>query len=51
MGSAETIRVTLNEERVIVNKGPVVTEEVVVGKRRVDDTQHVSETIRGKRST
>ena len=46
MGSAETIRVPLSEERVIVNKVPVVTEEVVVGKRRVDDTQHVSETIR-----
>jgi uncharacterized protein (TIGR02271 family) len=46
MGSADTIRVPLSEERVIVNKVPVVTEEVVVGKRRVDDTQHVSETIR-----
>jgi uncharacterized protein (TIGR02271 family) len=51
MGSAETIRVPLSEERVIMNKVPVVAEEVVAGKRRVDDTQHVSETIRGKRST
>ena len=29
-----------------VNKVPVVTEEVVVGKRQVDDAQHISETVR-----
>jgi uncharacterized protein (TIGR02271 family) len=46
IGEAESIRVPLSEERVTVNKVPVVTEEVVVGKRQVEDTQHISETMR-----
>lgn len=46
MGAGESIRVPLSEERVTVNKVPVVTEEVVVGKREIEDTQHISETMR-----
>jgi len=36
----------VKEERVRVTKKPVVTEEVTVGKRKVQDTKHVSETVR-----
>lgn len=46
VGSDQTVKVPLSEERVVVTKVPVVTEEVVVGKRQVEDTQHVSETTR-----
>ena len=42
----ETIRVPLREEQVTVEKVPVVTEEISVGKRRVQETQHVSDTVR-----
>jgi uncharacterized protein (TIGR02271 family) len=42
----ETIRVPLTEERVEVSKKDVVTEEIVVGKRKVQDTEHVNETVR-----
>lgn len=42
----ETIRVPLTEERVDVTKKDVVSEEIVVGKRKVEDTEHVNETVR-----
>jgi uncharacterized protein (TIGR02271 family) len=42
----EKIRVPLTEEQVHVEKQPVVTEEVTVGKRRVQDTQRVGATVR-----
>lgn len=42
----ETIRVPLTEERVDVTKRDVVSEEIVVGKRKVQDTEHVNETVR-----
>lgn len=45
----ETIRVPLMREEVSVTKRPVVTEEAVIGKRTVTDTQHVSETTRSER--
>ena len=40
------IRVPLSEERVTVEKKPVVNEEVRVGKRQVQDTKHISDTVR-----
>lgn len=40
----ETIRIPLTEEKINVSKVAVVTEEVVVGKRNVEQTAHVSET-------
>ncbi len=46
IGEGGTIRVPLTEERVNVEKVPVVTEEVSVGKRAVQETQHVSDTVR-----
>jgi uncharacterized protein (TIGR02271 family) len=47
VGSGEKeIRVPLSEERVHVEKKPVVNEEVHVGKRQVQDTKRVSDTVR-----
>jgi uncharacterized protein (TIGR02271 family) len=42
----DTIRVPLTEERVEVTKTDVVAEEIVIGKRRVQDTEQVKETVR-----
>ncbi|TVP88626.1 MAG: YsnF/AvaK domain-containing protein [Alkalicoccus sp.] len=42
----ETINVPLKEEKVDVKKKPVVTEEVKVGKKKVEDTEQVSETVK-----
>lgn len=46
LGEGGTIRIPLAEERVTVEKVPVVTEEINVGKRTVQETQHVSDTLR-----
>jgi uncharacterized protein (TIGR02271 family) len=42
----EDIRVPVREERVTVDKKPVVREEVRVGKRAVEETKHVSDAVR-----
>ncbi|MDQ2907906.1 MAG: YsnF/AvaK domain-containing protein [Candidatus Eremiobacteraeota bacterium] len=42
----ETIRIPLSEERVDVSKSTVVREEVEVGKRRVEDIEHITDTVR-----
>jgi len=42
----ETIQVPVREEQVSVEKRPVVTEEIEVGKREVQETQQVSGTVR-----
>lgn len=42
----ETIRVPVREEEVQVEKRPVVTEEVSIGKRQVQDTERVSGEVR-----
>jgi len=42
----EVIRVPVSEEKVRVEKTPVVTEEVTVGKRVVEGTEQVSGTVR-----
>ena len=46
LGEKDSISVNVNEERLNVTKDEVVSEEVVVGKRKVKDTEHVSETVR-----
>lgn len=46
LGENDSIHVDVNEERLNVSKDDVVSEEVVVGKRKVKDTEHVSETVR-----
>ena len=42
----DNIRIPVSEERVDVSKKEVVGEEIVVGKKKVKDTEHVSETVR-----
>ena len=42
----EEIRVPVREEEVTVEKRPVVTEEVSLGTRQVQDTERVSGTVR-----
>lgn len=42
----ETIRVPITEERVEVTKKPVVTEEIVIGKRKVEEIETVRDTVR-----
>src|ERR1700731_2798721 len=44
--SNETIRVPVHEEQVSVDKRAVVTEEIAIGKRQVQDTEQVSGTVR-----
>jgi uncharacterized protein (TIGR02271 family) len=44
--TSETLNVPVREEQVSVNKQTVVYEEVNVGKRAVQETQRVSDTIR-----
>ncbi len=46
IGTSEEIRVPLSEEQVTVEKLPVVSEEVIVGKREVHQTEQVQETVR-----
>lgn len=42
----ETIRVPITEERLEVTKKPYVSEEIVVGKRQVEDNETVNETVK-----
>ncbi|WP_079508169.1 YsnF/AvaK domain-containing protein [Mesobacillus jeotgali] len=42
----ETIRVPIMEEKVEVTKKPVVSEEIVIGKREVTDTEQVVESVK-----
>lgn len=42
----ETIRVPVGEEQVDINKQTVVTGEVTVGKRQVQETEQVTDTVR-----
>ncbi|MFC4103217.1 YsnF/AvaK domain-containing protein [Paenibacillus xanthanilyticus] len=46
IGEDETIRIPVTEERVEVTKKPVVTEEIVIGKRTVQETEQVQDTVR-----
>lgn len=49
-GKDETIRIPVSEERVEVTKRPVVTEEISIGKRVVQDKEQVSETVRKEKA-
>ena len=44
--SSDELSVPVREEQVSVSKQPVVYEEVELGKRAVQETQHVSDTVR-----
>ena len=45
-GGEETYKVPVREEQVNVTKQPVVTEEIGVGKRTVQDSQQFSDTVK-----
>jgi uncharacterized protein (TIGR02271 family) len=44
--AGETIRVPLSKETVVVGKTTVATEDVLVGQRRIDGVEHVSEDLK-----
>ncbi len=46
IGEGETIRVPVHEEQVQTSKQTVETGEVTLGKRQVEETQRVSDTVR-----
>jgi len=46
IGQGEEIKVPVMEERVTVEKNVVAREEVAIGKRAVEDTEHFTETVR-----
>ena len=46
IGEGESMRVPLSEERVNVRKETVITGEVSIGKRAVEETQQVTDTVR-----
>ncbi len=46
IGEGETIRVPVSEEQVNVTKEPVVTGEVAIGKRAVQENQQVTDTVK-----
>lgn len=46
----DSINIPVSEERVNVSKQDVVSEEVVVGKRKVEDTETVRDTVRREKS-
>jgi stress response protein YsnF len=48
MQPGELLRIPIIEEEVVVHKRPVVVEEITLGKRTVQDTQTVSDTVRGE---
>jgi uncharacterized protein (TIGR02271 family) len=42
----QEIRIPIMEEQVTIEKTPIVTEEVEIGRRRVTETQHMTDTVR-----
>lgn len=46
VGDEKEIRIPVSEERVKVGKRPVVREEIDVGKRKVSDSERVSDSVR-----
>ncbi|MDF2629814.1 MAG: hypothetical protein K0R39_3645 [Symbiobacteriaceae bacterium] len=50
IGEEETIRIPVSEERVDVGKHTIVTGEVSLHKRAVEETHHVTETVRKERA-
>ena len=42
----EIIRIPITEERIEVTKRPIIVEEVIIGKRKIQETKQVQDTIR-----
>jgi uncharacterized protein (TIGR02271 family) len=45
IGAGEAYRIPVHEEQVTTEKQPVEREEIVFGKRAVQDTEHVTDTV------
>ena len=45
VGGNETVRIPLSEEQIEVEKRPVVTERVTVGKRTTEEEERVEATL------
>ena len=46
LAPGQTIRIPIREEQVFIEKRPIVTEELIIGKRTVQESRHFSETVR-----
>jgi len=46
MKPGETFRIPIIEEEVVIQKRPMVVEEITLGKRTIEETQEVSDTLR-----
>ena len=46
LAPGQTIRIPIREEQVLLEKRPLVTHELIVGKRTVQETQRFIETVR-----
>lgn len=46
LAAGETIRIPIREEQVFIEKRPVVTGELIIGKRRVQEIRRFSDTVR-----
>src|SRR6266567_1440640 len=40
LAAGETIRIPIREEQMVIEKHPIVTGELIVGKRKVQETRH-----------
>jgi uncharacterized protein (TIGR02271 family) len=45
LAPGQTIRIPIREEQVFLEKRPVVTEELIVGKQTVQESKHFSDTV------
>ncbi|HWO96603.1 MAG TPA: YsnF/AvaK domain-containing protein [Bacillus sp. (in: firmicutes)] len=46
IGDTEVIRIPITEERIEVTKKPVVVEEIIIGKRKIQETKEVQDMVR-----
>lgn len=46
LAAGETIRIPIREEQIFIEKRPVVTGELIIGKRTVQEIRHFSDTVR-----
>jgi uncharacterized protein (TIGR02271 family) len=44
--AGETLRIPIIEEEVVIQKRPVVVEEITLGKRTIEDVQELSDTVK-----
>ncbi len=45
LAEGETIRIPLRQEQVVIEKQPMVVEELIIGKKKVEETQRFTDTV------